>query len=76
MEAGMTPLEALLAATIAPATLLGLEDAIGSIAPGKFADIVALESDPSENISALRSMLFIMKNGGIYHDGRPNRLVE
>ena len=76
VEAGMTPLEALRTATIAPATLLGLEDAIGSIEPGKFADIVALESGPSENISTLRRMLFVMKGGRIYHDERPNRLVK
>jgi len=76
VEAGMTPLEALRAATIAPARLLGLEDAIGSITPGKCADIVALESDPSENISALRSLLFVIKSGRIYHNARPNRLLE
>lgn len=68
VEAGMTPLQALRAATIAPATLLGAQDDIGSLETGKYADIVAVASDPAADIKALRSILFVMKGGHVYRD--------
>ncbi|MFT6288872.1 MAG: imidazolonepropionase-like amidohydrolase [Halieaceae bacterium] len=69
VEAGMTPLRALRAATIEPAKMLGAEDDIGSLEVGKYADIVAVSADPVADISALRSITMVMKGGTIYrHD--------
>jgi imidazolonepropionase-like amidohydrolase len=68
VQAGMTPLQALRAATIEPATMLGAEDETGSLASGKYADIVALRADPLEDIGALRTINFVMKGGTIYRD--------
>lgn len=66
VEAGMTPLQALRAATIAPATMLGAESDIGTIEVGKYADIIALASDPAVDVTALRSILFVMKGGDVH----------
>ncbi len=68
VEAGMTPLEALRSATIETARMLGAEDDIGSLAVGKYADIVAVPADPAADISALRRMNFVMKGGTVYRD--------
>lgn len=68
VEAGMTPLEALHAATLGAAELLGMAGDIGSIEPGKYADVIAVASDPSSDISALRRILIVMK-GGVLHRG-------
>jgi len=67
-KAGMTPLEALQAATIKPAEMLKIEADSGRIQPGKFADIVAVTADPVKDISALRTLDFVMKGGDIVRD--------
>ena len=66
VEAGMTPLQALQSATIQAARLLDMQDRIGSIEAGKFADIIAVKSDPLKDISALRTISFVMKEGQVY----------
>ena len=68
VEAGMTPLQALRSATIEPAVLLEAEDEIGSLEEGKYADIVAVEKDPTEDIKALRNILMVMKGGKVYRN--------
>lgn len=72
VEAGMTPLQALRAATIEPARMLGTESDIGSLEIGKYADIVALAADPTKDITALRTILLVMKGGDIYRDSLPD----
>ncbi|MBB5686873.1 amidohydrolase family protein [Sphingobium boeckii] len=61
--AGMTPMQALQAATTMPARMLGMEADIGSITAGKYADILILPADPSKDISALRTIDLVMKGG-------------
>ena len=68
VEAGMTPLQALRAATIAPATMLGAAEEIGSLHAGKYADIVAVSGDPARDIKALRSIKLVMKGGKVYRN--------
>jgi imidazolonepropionase-like amidohydrolase len=69
VEAGMTPLAALRSMTSEAARMLRLSDDVGSIKPGSFADIVAVDANPLESISALRSIGFVMKGGQIIrHD--------
>ncbi len=65
VEAGMTPLEALRSATILAATMLGMEDELGSIETGKLADLVAVTADPTRNISALREIVLVVKGGEV-----------
>ena len=65
VEAGMSPLQALRAATIEPARMLGADQELGSIEVGKLADAVLVASDPSRDISALRDIRTVIKGGRI-----------
>jgi imidazolonepropionase-like amidohydrolase len=71
-EAGMTPLQALQAATLNAARMLGAEQELGSIAPGKYADLIALDADPTQDIRALRTIHWVMKGGQVFrNDANP-----
>ncbi|MBC3918012.1 amidohydrolase family protein [Undibacterium sp. CY18W] len=63
---GMTPMQAIQAATINAADLLGQKEKIGSIKAGKFADLIAVEADPLADVTVLTKVSFVMKNGSIY----------
>ncbi len=65
---GMTPAQALRAATSDAADLLGRSQDVGSIAPGKYADIIAVGADPFANIREMENVLFVMKGGVVYKD--------
>ncbi len=72
VEAGMPPLEAIKAATYNAADLLGQLDNLGTLEPGKWADVIAVERNPLEDISALQEVAFVMKAGVIYkQNGQP-----
>jgi len=69
VEWGMTPMGAIQASTVSNADLFGWSDRIGSITAGKFADIVAVDGDPLQNISILEKIGFVMKGGIVYKGG-------
>ncbi len=64
-EAGMTPEDCLISATINAADLIGASDQIGTIEPGKFADIIAVPTNPLEDITIMLEVHFVMTNGQI-----------
>src|SRR5215469_5306691 len=66
VKGGLTPIEALQAATSHAAELLGLSDEIGAIEAGKFADIVAVSGDPTKDASSMENVVFVMKGGEIF----------
>jgi imidazolonepropionase-like amidohydrolase len=61
----LTPLQAIQSATINAADLLGWQDRVGSIEPGRFADIIAVRGDPLGDISVLEKVDFVMKGGTV-----------
>lgn len=63
---GMTPLQAIQAATITPATMLMQQLSIGSISVGKYADIISVKGNPLQNISVLETVQTVIKDGVIY----------
>jgi imidazolonepropionase-like amidohydrolase len=65
-EAGMPPLEVLRSATLSAAGLIGISDKAGSIEKGKWADIVAVEGDPTNDLHTMAKMKFVMKEGVVY----------
>jgi imidazolonepropionase-like amidohydrolase len=65
VEAGMTPLAALQSGTIQAAKLLEVEKDIGTLEPGKYADLIAVRSDPTRSVSALREIVLVMKAGEV-----------
>jgi imidazolonepropionase-like amidohydrolase len=67
---GMTPMQAIQAATTNAADLLGHSNEIGSIKPGKYADLIAVSSDPLKDISILENVEFVMKDGKVYKQAR------
>ena len=72
VSAGMPPMEAIRAATTSAADLIGDTQDIGSVQPGRYADIVAVSGDPLQDITTLEHVQFVMKGGMIYKaDGKP-----
>ncbi|MGB3464782.1 MAG: amidohydrolase family protein, partial [Cyclobacteriaceae bacterium] len=63
---GMSPTEAIASATRSAADLLGMSDRLGTLETGKIADIVATDADPTKNISELKNITFVMKEGTVY----------
>ena len=63
---GMTPAQAIRSATTTAAELLGMQNDVGSIAPGKYADIVAIKGDPLADVGVLEKIDFVMKGGEVY----------
>lgn len=63
---GMRPMDAIVAGTANSAKLLGLDKTIGTLTVGKFADIVAVEGNPLENIKTMEQAVFVMKYGAVY----------
>jgi imidazolonepropionase-like amidohydrolase len=66
VQYGMTPAEVLKADLIHGARLLDWEGKIGELKSGYFADVIAVDGDPLEHISAVKSVKFVMKNGVVY----------
>ena len=67
---GMTPMQAIRAATVTSAELVAAEDELGRLAPGYLADIIAVPGDPSADIATTLDVRFVMKDGHVHrHDG-------
>jgi imidazolonepropionase-like amidohydrolase len=66
VKLGMTPLAAIQTATINASDLLGPKFAVGSLEPGKFADIIAVDGDPTKDVSILEHVKFVIKGGAVY----------
>jgi imidazolonepropionase-like amidohydrolase len=67
-EAGMPSLDVLRAITTNAAEMLGWQDRIGALEPGKFADLVAVAGDPIGDITELERVRFIMKDGKVFRN--------
>ena len=67
VEWGMTPIEAIRAATLNAAQLMGWSDRVGSLEPGHFADVAAVEGDPTQDVHRLEHVRFVMQGGTVKH---------
>ena len=63
---GMSPMDAIRAATSSAADMLDMSGELGVIAPGAYADVVAVQGDPLANVSVLKNVAFVMKNGDVF----------
>ena len=70
---GMTPLESLRTGTLNAADLMGWTDRVGSLEPGKWADVVAVKGDPLQDITVLQHPVFVMKSGTVYRNDLPRQ---
>jgi imidazolonepropionase-like amidohydrolase len=68
VEWGMKPIEAIRTSTVEAAALLGYEGKSGAIAPKHWADVIAVEGNPLEDVTALRKVRFVMKAGKVYRN--------
>jgi imidazolonepropionase-like amidohydrolase len=68
VKLGLTPLQAIQAGTVNAADLLGWSDRVGSIEPGKYADLVAVEGDPLQDVTTLERVKWVMKGGQVVKD--------
>lgn len=71
VQGGMSSMQALMAATKTNAAVLGVEDRLGTLEPGKYADLLIVDGNPAENISHLRNIVITIKDGRVY---RPDDL--
>jgi len=67
-EFGMSPAEIIKSATSRAAEMLDMTGQIGVVAPGAFADVIAVNGDPLHDINALGSVTFVMKDGGVFRN--------
>ena len=67
-DSGMKPIDILRAATVDAADLLGWKDQLGTLEPGKYADLIAVPGDPLEDITALDGVAFVMKGRVVARD--------
>ena len=67
-DGGQNPMAAIMSATSISAASLGLQDKIGAIAPGMDADIIAMDGDPLQDVTAARRVVFVMKGGKVYEN--------
>jgi len=65
---GMAPMDAILSATSRPAEMLESKGQLGAIAPGAFADVIAVSGDPLKDLKELENVKFVMKDGVVYKD--------
>jgi imidazolonepropionase-like amidohydrolase len=73
VEFGMTPMQAIQTATARAAELLEMQGKIGVIAPGAYADVIAVPDDPLRDVNALKNVTFVMKDGQVYKSAAPSR---
>jgi imidazolonepropionase-like amidohydrolase len=66
VQLGMTPLAAIQTATVSASDLLGPKFSVGTLEPGKFADVVAVDGDPTKDVTILEHVKFVMKGGAVY----------
>src|SRR5262249_42409891 len=68
---GLTPLQAIQAGTGNRADLLGWKDKVGAVAPGLFADLIAVDGDPLQDVTTLERVRFVMKGGRVFKNAAP-----
>jgi imidazolonepropionase-like amidohydrolase len=73
VKLGMTPLAAIQTATINASDLLGAKFNVGSLEPGKFADLIAVDGDPTKDVAILEHVKFVMKGGAVYKNDYAKR---
>jgi imidazolonepropionase-like amidohydrolase len=66
VKLGMTPIEAIRTATVNDADLLGWTDKVGTIEPNKWADVIAVDGDPTKDVAVLQHVKFVMKGGEVF----------
>jgi imidazolonepropionase-like amidohydrolase len=71
---GLTPMQAIQSATTNAADLLGWADRVGSIEPGKFADLIAVQGDPTSDVTLLEHVKFVMKGGQVAKNEFPGHM--
>ena len=71
VEFGMSPMDAIRSATSRAADLLDMQGDLGVIAPGAYADIIAVPSDPLKDVNVLKDVRFVMKDGAVLREQSP-----
>jgi imidazolonepropionase-like amidohydrolase len=74
VEFGMTPMQAIQSATSRAADLLGKRGEIGVVAPGAYADLIAVASDPLADVNVLKTVQFVMKDGVVFKSSMGERV--
>src|SRR5262249_8353156 len=68
VEFGMPPMAAIQAATSKSAEMLSMSGQLGVVAPGAYADVIAVSGDPLQDVSVLKNVSFVMKDGAVYRN--------